>query len=118
VPGCSRGTLADLVKRQVFLVSGDLPNVAGWISDGSTAVAIMCVARLLERDGARFERAPICRIDIVEVEIQKRWHRLAPTGLTDHYNRIADSDLRGAVGSENPGGAERVLEEANQLRPP
>jgi hypothetical protein len=113
-PRCSRGASADFFWCEVLYMSGDLPNIAEWISDRGPAVTVEHIPRFLDHSRATFYRAPIGVVRIVEIEVKERGHRVAHAGFSDHYNRIADANLRWAVVSKASACAEGVFEKIDQ----
>lgn len=84
------------LSREAFNVSGYLPTFPR-IFDHRAAIAIGCLGRCIERHSACFESALVCRIDIIDIQIEKCRHRLAWSDAADHHIRVADSDHRRPV---------------------
>src|SRR5262245_37580152 len=106
------------IPSPVRLVGRDLPEIAPHILDHSAPVPIWQVERLFKRCRARLERAAIGRVDVVDVHIEKRWHRLAKARVADQDERIADFNLRWAITLDVTNGVERASEELDQIGSP
>ena len=73
-----------------------MPDVAAGIFDHPTAIAIGQILRIFERDGTGCERTLVRRVDIVDIEIEKRRHgiargRLVYSGPTHELGADLDS---------------------------
>src|SRR5215510_13260666 len=93
----------------------DLPQIAPCIPHHSAPVPIGQVEWFFNRCCTCVERASIGRVDVVDVDIQKRRHRFAGTRIADHDHRVADSNLRGAIALDVTSGVERPLQELDQI---
>src|SRR5262249_2720304 len=60
------------------------------------------------------EGASIRRVDVVNIDIKKCWHRFADALVADHDHRVADANLRGAIGLDVTSGVERPPQELDQ----
>src|SRR6266851_7400569 len=112
--GLGGRALANEVLKGVLVVSGDLPNIATWVFDHPAAIAIGHVLWLFERFGSCFQRTLVCRVDIIDIEVEKCRHRIARANTAYHDERVANFDLAGDVGAKVSCRTERLLEELNQ----
>ena len=87
------------------------------------AIAVELVLGLPHRGPARRQSLLVCRIAVLDVEMDHRGHcRVLVPGAADHHDRVADHDLRvadGAVGlvhAELLLSLERLLHELEHVR--
>src|SRR5215510_349564 len=72
---------------------GDLPGVPPFIFHHTTTIPVRHIGGLFDRSGSGVDSAKICRVGIVDVNIEEGSHRATNSGVANHYYRIADSDL-------------------------
>src|SRR6185437_11065870 len=109
-------------RRDIFNVRPDPPRIAPCILHATPAVAVVHIHRLAQRSSAGLDRAPVRRVHVRNVEIQRaRFHCRLTFSLAHHDHRVADLHLgmvHRSVGPHHPynlRGVERLLQEVDQL---
>jgi hypothetical protein len=115
----SLGALGQFLRRDVFLVRGDEPSVAGRILHAAVPVAVEHVGRLHHFRAADLDRALVHGVHVGNVKIKRGRGCLRHFAFFGNHDAgIADQDLRMQDRSVRPLerlvrylGAERLLEE-------
>ncbi|MDR6499555.1 hypothetical protein J2785_002711 [Burkholderia ambifaria] len=91
---CDKWGAEDACSREVSLVRRYLPCVSPRLLHHRAPVAAGHVGWNFERDRIRCNRSPTGRSGILDIDVQKRRHRIAQTvSAANHHDGIADPDF-------------------------
>src|SRR2546428_150854 len=80
-------------RSAISHMRGDLPGVAPFVFNHTTAIPVGHDGWRFERTRSSIESASIRSVGVADITVEKGGHRTTGSSVTDHDHRVADPDL-------------------------